>query len=631
MGAIAFLYLGIYPPNAVIPAFPHLDVMAALRFVPEVVCLMLLIVAANGWGKAFWDIYELRPTERAVFGTAAGLGIISLLVLAGDLAGLVNPFLYCGIIVAGLALFILRARQFKKGKISWQYLLLLSGASLPLAGSLIGALAPPVQFDSLVYHLALPQQYIDAGRMQLVPYNMFFSFPQNLEMLFQLGMVLDSDILANLIGWSFLFMTGTALFAMTRRFVNTRTAFFAALMWFFTPNILLLATGTYVDLGLAFYVLTSFYALLLWKEYDRRLWLAAAGAFAGLALGIKYTAALPLLLLSLLIIFSAKKNRVHSWSLFIAAAAIAFMPWLFKNALYLKNPIAPWGAAFFGASGIPAEQARQYFAHIYGHGIGIGSLRDLLLIPWRLTVEGFRFGGGFDILGPLFLVFVPLLFFKTEIDRITRIIILFSAGFCILWLFTGKVLRFLVPVMPFICILSAQGLQQVSARRWSRLFAYALFAAILIHNILMFLWVESMVDPYTAVLGSERREIYLGRKVNFYRAVDGCINRLPKGSKTLFVGETRRYYTNGSAIVPGVFDRQPLAAWADEAVDADSLRVLLLRQGITHILLNEHEYRRLGTELQFSAEGKMRWDELRKNACRLIYTDRYCNVYEINH
>jgi hypothetical protein len=39
------------------------------------------------------------------------------------------------------------------------------------------ALAPPTQFDSLVYHLALPQKYILSGKINYVQGNFFFSFP----------------------------------------------------------------------------------------------------------------------------------------------------------------------------------------------------------------------------------------------------------------------------------------------------------------------------------------------------------------------------------------------------------------------------------------------------------------------
>jgi len=58
------------------------------------------------------------------------------------------------------------------------------------------------------------------------------------------------------------------------------------------PAFLLLSSGGYVDIGLAFYSFLSLYAILLWRMNPRRGLLILSGALAGFALGIKYTGAI---------------------------------------------------------------------------------------------------------------------------------------------------------------------------------------------------------------------------------------------------------------------------------------------------------------------------------------------------
>ena len=67
--------------------------------------------------------------------------------------------------------------------------------------TLLTALAPPLKFDALVYHLALPRQYLLAGRMDYVPQIMFWGMPQTAEMLYTWAMSLGGEPAAVVTGW----------------------------------------------------------------------------------------------------------------------------------------------------------------------------------------------------------------------------------------------------------------------------------------------------------------------------------------------------------------------------------------------------------------------------------------------
>ncbi|MHB9155286.1 MAG: hypothetical protein ACYC5N_06275, partial [Endomicrobiales bacterium] len=255
--AVSFAYYRLFPFPGIFAGLPQLPSLAVPWYSLEhLFCLLLVFVSANGWGSFFWARSELSHTERFVFATLAGLGIISLLVLLLNCVPEAGKAWYFGILLSGVALFLaLAARKLPAAQpLRFRLLLLLSLP--PVLSALIGALAPPTQFDSLAYHLALPARYLSSGRM-FAGDTLFFSFPQGLEMLFQLALKIDGDILANLVGWSFLPLGGLALYAFSRRYWGSRTGLFAALFWLFTPETLFLATGTYVDLGLACFAFAS--------------------------------------------------------------------------------------------------------------------------------------------------------------------------------------------------------------------------------------------------------------------------------------------------------------------------------------------------------------------------------------
>src|SRR3990170_4171559 len=76
----------------------------------------------------------------------------------------------------------------------------------------IQALAPPLAWDALVYHLELPRQYLSAGRIVFVESNLFVGFPQLAEMLYTWAMALRSGQTAAVLGWivGLLALLGTA-------------------------------------------------------------------------------------------------------------------------------------------------------------------------------------------------------------------------------------------------------------------------------------------------------------------------------------------------------------------------------------------------------------------------------------
>lgn len=610
-------YLRYFPPAGILDGLPAPRALSPdWALLLPLALLPLVLAAAAGFGSAFWHGFEVSGWERLLFSAGSGLGVISMAVLAADLAGFAFKPFFIALLAAGLAMLAIFRPDFRDsgGKSGW----LLLAASLPaLISALIGALAPPTQFDSLVYHLALPYKYASAGAYAAAPLNIFSGFPQNIEMLYQLALALNGDILANLIHWSFLPLTALGVYLMGRRSSGAAAGAAAALIWLYTPAALFVATGTYIDLGLAFYVFLSVQAYVFWDETGEDSWLWASAAMAGLAAGAKYTAAFPAAVIALLAVI--RSRGVVKPFKFGLIALLVFAPWLAKNLVYCGSPVAPWGT----------PDGPAYFAHIKGHGIPVASLLDLLYLPWNLTFFGFSYGGAFDLAGPLLLLFLPALFLWGKSDKITRNLVLFSTGFAVCWFFSGKVLRFLLPVIPILSVLAAKGLSDLAAGKAFKTALYAVLAVAALHNLAMFHWTMAPVDPYSPVLAGEPRSSYLARKVDYYDAARVVSRGLPSGSRTLFWGETRSYYAGASCDAPTVFNANPAAAAAEAAKTPGGIGRALRRAGYTHMLINYAEAGRLGTDAALSPAAAARWTVFKLKYLTPVFSGPDCGVFAI--
>ncbi len=670
-------YLHLYPFGAILSGLPSITNISLFsgfsHLFPHVFALFFILFAANGWGLYFWFDQHLQFNEKLAFATGAGLGGMSLAVLLANFFGIAGNGIFLIILFSGSMAFVFTIPRVYTGtsiRPTWLIALCL----IPLGSALIGALAAPTQFDSLCYHLALPAQYIMAGHMFRVPHNFFFAFPQNAEMLFQLGLTIDGDILANLLHWAFLPLIALPLHTLTTRYMGERAAWLATIIWCSTPAALFLATGTYVDLALTFYLFLSLHALLLWYSSRHERWLICSGIFLGLAIGTKYTAVLYGIPLGLLMLYNLR--GIREALVFGLSAFAAFLPWLIKNIIYIGNPIAPWGAGLLSSSGITGAQAAKYFEHIRGHGMSMHTLRDIAALPWNITAYGYTFGGAFDIVGPVFLIFIPMLLLKRRNDKMRLAMLAYVLLSFVLWALTGKVLRFLMPLIPLLCMFSAEGIIQAigvsvpvpikdkfriimgtpqpeETPKFSnagghavvkaenafrgmliREFAaktilYPVLALALIHNVLFFHWVMASPDPYAPVLRGIDRNEYLTAKVSYYGAVNGYINKLPN-AKVLFLGETRGYYCRKPALVPTAFDPNPFFNWANTSADGNELLADLQKERFTHILFNQTEYERLGFAKQLTTKGQSNFDQLKKDMLTIEYADKNTRVYRIN-
>ena len=160
------------------------------------------------------------------------------------------------------------------------------------------------------------------------------------------------------VSWIYGALTVLVVFALARELELKRWAVFSALL-LTTSSIftLELMNYGYVDVALAFYVVTAYYFLVkLMHEHTTRT-VALFGLSLGAALLMKYLALIFVMAVAVYVIgvnLLKKKRLIPTKSVFLglAIAFLIFLPWMMRNLLLLGNPVYPWFYQLLGGKGI---------------------------------------------------------------------------------------------------------------------------------------------------------------------------------------------------------------------------------------------------------------------------------------
>jgi hypothetical protein len=571
-----------------------------------ILAVLLLLSAALGSRVLRADL-KLAGLEDLLFSTGLGLGFLSLGTLGLGLLGLLHRWLFWLLLVLLVAAnarrmtTIVRNLRFRGtwGNSSRLALLLGTFLGVTFLLALASTLTPPVEWDALVYHLAGPKTYIEAGRVLWVPDNFHLSFPALTEMLFLGAMLLKGDILARLVHLTYGVLTVAAIYAFSRKHFDGPVPLLAAVLFASIPTAVTIATWAYVDLALAFYAFIAFFAVINWLDRpgDSR-WLLVAGILSGMAMSVKYTGLTSLVVASVLVLVTAFRTRTdyRRWLvglmvMIVVAVALA-SPWYLKNLAYTGNPVYPY---LLGGRGW--NQLRNMW--LTSIGVRMSPLR-LLLLPWDITVLGTQGTEAFDAtISPYFLALLPLALFVHKKHRMLLPLAISSLTIYVLWIAAGAATystfvlrsRILLPCFAPLSILAAYvvySLQELDRKAFS-LQRFVLMAIAIGLGINLVSQGLAFVgdDPLPFIVGGESREAYLRRHLadGHYDVLSQINSGLPSSAKVVFFWEPRSYYCERQCLPDVVFDRfSQLALTYDSA---EEIAQALQREGISHVLVNE--------------------------------------------
>ena len=352
---------------------------------------------------------------------------------------------------------------------------------------------PPVSRDALTHHLLIPKIYLQHGNMVELPAIAFSYFPMNLDLLYILPLYFGNDIAPKFIHFLFALLTAGLIFGFLKKRLGTPYGLIGFLMFLSTPVIVKLSITVYVDLGLVFFSTAALIYLIKWSENDFSIrYLIFSAVFCGLALGTKYNGLVSFFLLTIFVPFIYLRSRPEQHrfqgkatgcaAIYALTALLVFSPWMIRNAYWTGNPIFPlYNRIFTNASTakqtpIPEvlQQEVKQRTGDWNHFairriIFKESWAEIAAIPIRIFFQGQddkpRYFDG--KLNPFLLILPIFAFFpRREETSQAKIEKNFLLAFIILFLLisffkTSIRIRYIVPVLPPLIILSTVGLSNV--------------------------------------------------------------------------------------------------------------------------------------------------------------------------
>jgi hypothetical protein len=410
------------------------------------------------------------------------------------------------------------------------------------------ALAPPLRFDALVYHLSLPRAYLAAGRVGYVAEVTHWGFPQLAHMLITWAGALGAGREA-LVAWGMGLLAVVGLLGQLSAHLGARRAWVAVAALLCGGSLAAALSSAYVDWPSLLMAWAVLLFLDLWLQKRAAVWAIWAGVFCGLAFGAKYTAGIlaPLAVAAMLL---AGRRQWGAVLRFLVAALLAALPWLVRNALYTGNPFYPLL--------LPGGEMDALRWSYYNGFAPQGNWLDAVLLPLRATFAGIESGRigdapGYETsLGPLPLMFGGLALLsageRLQARGLKRSASVIALGGLLIWAIAGRLTGHLIrshlyfSLFAAFSVLAAFGFAASERLRIGRLRVGRIAAAVacLALGLNALQSAIAVVDSGALQLwsGAISEQDYSERNLGLYAIV---MNELPADGRTLMLWETRGY------------------------------------------------------------------------------------------
>ncbi len=639
----------------------------AARSYSEILFFGAFLISSFFMGYLFMRILFFRQKsfemcEILPISTGVGLWLFSLVALFLTITGLLVKGLAMSFIVLILILFFLylwlqrqtfnrrtfsftpeetKVKESKEekshetlGALGW-YLIVMIGLSILLA--FLFSFKPPIHHDSLEYHLAVPSELIKNNFFLYFPFDVHTNFPLNVEMLYLLALLISGWKLANFINFVFLPLFIILLYSFSKKYFGRRAALIGVAIFGSTYAIIDLSTHPLVDLEFGFFSVASFILLVLWLEKGEDNFFFLSALLSGIALGIKYTAFIFTIPLSIFFVilfifiktrgpgnrrkrFGKKILKIIPYVLILFAVA---SPWLVRNYIDTGNPVFPIAANMMGWEGWTTNQnellkkaANASMIDFYG----------VLTLPWRMSFSERDFGSS-TFIGPIFLIFMPLIFLYRK-ERIDYILILYCLLYFILWGISFNMMRFAVPLLAILSILLGRVIRHYAFNGGSNLIKVVMttFLIILISTNFLYFLVRQCDFPNSAkvVLGAETEGSYLSRYIEYYDAISFFNETAGENSKILFIGDPRSFYTERKVVWSSAYNRNPIDMLVRENETSHGISEALLSSGFSHILYAPYGVKILNEKYNaypFNKKEIKRFNQFLREKTTVLFSD----------
>jgi hypothetical protein len=465
------------------------------------------------------------------------------------------------------------------------------------------AALPPWEFDVREYHLQVPKEWFQAGRVTFLPHNVYGNMPLGAEMP---ALIAAHWIPGSMAWWwgalvgkvvicSMAFATSLAIYAFGCRYFHCWAGVIGAIVYLTTPWIFHVSVNGLVEGALGFYLFLAIQALLLHTgrpPSDSPAPLMTSGYLAGAAVACKYTG-LVFVVFPLLVLIGWRGRSFGiractiGGTMFLAMVVLGCGVWFAKNLAMTGNPTYPLLYSVFGGEPWDEEKNERWQAahgpqpNQAGRRYSWGQLRASLIdLGWYS-----------DKLTPLL---VPLLLF-TLLQRRRRDLQALLAGFLILnfvtwWLLTHRYDRFFVPNFPVMATLGGMGGAWIALRSgWRAVLISLLLLTVLVNTLLVGSGILTGDNRILVPLEVLRLDAWRSPRVH---PAHRYLNRhVPPEHSALLVGEAQVFDLEVPIYYSTCWDDCFLETWMKGKSREERLEELRRRK-ISHVFVHWHEIER---------------------------------------
>ncbi len=494
------------------------------------------------------------------------------------------------------------------------------------------AMIPESYHDSLLYHLAVPEQVLVTGKLVPMKHNFTTYLPLAGEMLYV--PLFANDYACRL------FQLSLALLLLSLLYFSLKER---KLWMFLLPagafsflEFTFVSFTTLVEMNVALFTVAG-WLILRDRGGKNRNALIIAGILFGFALAIKYSAFVILAgagagyIVNNLINGRQIKEALKTVIILGSIAMLIYLPWGTRLLVTMGNPFYPAFYSVFGATNADRADVKIIFDVWSHNSIEVDSVGKLFTYPVR---EIPRKGGP----GVLVLLLLLSIVFTKNRRRFTGefLIILF---FYLFWFLMAPTPRYLIPAVPFILLIvvSVAG-EKKPGRNWYTVLIVPIVLLSIWNAIFVFQGIFYFLNPPGFYAGFDR----IAYRARILTSPSGAIEYLNRntdpasGVKALFIGESRGYGLKREYHASSPYEKQMITEYMEKVQSGSELNRLLLKDGYSHLLVNFGEWARVyevlkirfmnitppGTQLYTVFNGLLR-------NSKELYRDRNCAVFEL--
>jgi hypothetical protein len=445
------------------------------------------------------------------------------------------------------------------------------------------AALPTTFFDSLVYTIGLPNFFLQNGGFVKTPQFMFANgfiyYETSLIPAVFLGDAIPR-LLHFFLGMFFILALldhGCREFRLKKRHILLLTILSM-------PLTLFLLTTEKADLITALFI---FLAIKKYFDDEPRL----SAVFWGFAIGTKSFSVIAAAVFFILMVLLNKRLQLKKHLAMLGIMIITILPLLVKNGFCAGNPFFPFLSRFFPNPYWDASRLQPVVTEV---GTRFSSLRDLLQAPYSFS---FRTQGAGGMVGPAFLIFLPLLLLG-KIEKDKRIFLYFPLLLLLVSSFFGNAFRYIYVVFVLLAMIVA-----AVCEKQDRRFLKLVFTAVILTNFATgFFTLEGIYEARQVYFEKTAAAEYIAARFPMYRVYQLINARTDPAERILVTGETRGYYLKRPYRIASAHDYSILKKYVNAAANAADFVSAIKADGFAYLVFNLDEFSRLASYRPLSQE-----------------------------